>query len=599
MCAKFAERQGSQWSSKIVLAVVLGCLLPTLTVSPFSSADDARIWTHKSGAKQKCVLVSQDESYCYLRRVDNGNQIKMSKRHLSPADQVYLKAAQLADDDLEQWGHVKDLVPLVYTDPERVEDSLIQFHNAYEESPYAGLLASVATCLGENKHKQAYAILRSVVTRIEDQRQSRPGAHALTLASCLNNQAICKLKLHKADSAAALFLRASQEANLPVIGFNGQMLANVTAADGGLHLTRRNHQKLLVEIPRSTYGSMLKDGYYYSTRVEEPTGVQSNLATLRTVAVKNDFTGRSIAASGSGFVIAQGWIATSRDVVSHDQLHTPTIGVLDLSSKTPVKIAADRVLVSTHPKFDVAFLHLPKLAAAPITLQSTAVTDGTELRLFGYSKQAQFKLLDHSGKAKRLTNRNGVFRAGITHQQGMGGSPAIDAHGALVGMAVAGRDGKPVEILDATFLSSLGGTANPPLMIQASQSPSAVQGQVDWKKIQKSVAPSVLPVVVYADPADINRMSPNSPGVMAGGSVNPQTESIVRDGWCIACDGKGIIDCPVKGCNKGLVTIRVPTVVGKRVDGADVITNKPVPDTCPTCSGRGVFRCQHCNEGKI
>lgn len=594
-------RQSNKRSlSKFGMFALLATLMQFLLATPAAAQDAPRVWTHKSGAKQKCILVSQDEDYCYLRRVDNGKQIKMPKRHLAQEDQTFLKTTELADEDDEQWGHVKELIPLIYTDPIKAEASLIEYHNAYDESPYAGLLSAVATCMATNKHKKAHAILTSTITRIKDQREYRPGAHATTLASCLNNQAICKLKLKKSDSAAALFVQAATEANLPVIGFNGQMLANVASGQGGLELTRRNHQKLLVGIPRSPYNNALADGYYYSLRVEEPMASQSSLASLRTVAVKPDFTGRSLAASGSGFVIAPEWVATSRDVVIHDEIQTPTIGVMDSPATKPVKLAADRVLVSANKKYDVAFLHVPKLTAPPIPLQQTAIPDGIEMRLFGYSTKSQLKLVDHAGKVKRGT-RSGVFETAIVHEEGLGGSPAINGSGELVGMALASTGSRPLEFIDATLLASLGGTMNPPLSIQTPQT-SASSGAVDWKKIQASLTPSLLPVIVYADPADINRMGPKGPGGAVAGkpaNYNLQTEKIARDHWCISCDGKGIVDCPIKGCNKGTVTVRKPTVVGRNVDGSEIIANKPFPERCSRCSGRGAFQCRQCNNGRI
>lgn len=74
----------------------------------------------------------------------------------------------------------------------------------------------------------------------------------------------------------------------------------------------------------------------------------------------------------------------------------------------------------------------------------------------------------------------------------------------------------------------------------------------------------------------------------------------IRDGWCIACDGKGFLDCPARGCNQGVLAGRKVRRVGTNGLTGEAILGRVVERSqCTTCNGHGRRTCPHCKRGHL
>lgn len=73
----------------------------------------------------------------------------------------------------------------------------------------------------------------------------------------------------------------------------------------------------------------------------------------------------------------------------------------------------------------------------------------------------------------------------------------------------------------------------------------------------------------------------------------------IKDHWCIACDGKGFLDCPVRGCSKGVVSGRQTIQTGTNpMNGRAIYGQVITKNRCTECGGRGGKECPHCNDGR-
>jgi predicted RNA-binding Zn-ribbon protein involved in translation (DUF1610 family) len=66
----------------------------------------------------------------------------------------------------------------------------------------------------------------------------------------------------------------------------------------------------------------------------------------------------------------------------------------------------------------------------------------------------------------------------------------------------------------------------------------------------------------------------------------------------MACNGDQTLDCPGRGCTRGVVrkTIRVEVARDDRT-GSVIYGKKAVSEKCPVCSGKGTVRCDNCVRG--
>jgi tetratricopeptide (TPR) repeat protein len=67
---------------------------------------------------------------------------------------------------------------------------------------------------------------------------------------------------------------------------------------------------------------------------------------------------------------------------------------------------------------------------------------------------------------------------------------------------------------------------------------------------------------------------------------------------CLACNGLGRVDCPVRGCTRGTVGSTRSDVVGRNTTtGQAIVKVRPIRVPCKKCNGRGAVDCPYCSSG--
>ncbi len=601
---------------------ILLSLTVILAANLSADAQEKRVWHHKNW-KAEAVLVSQDTENCVLRGANN-KELEFPKRFFSKDDQNYLRVQQLIADDREQWALVSEALPNLVSHPDVLANQLIVYHKKYPDSPYAGLIAGIARCVAKNEFKTAGVMFREVQRRIEIQREVRPNVHPLTMASSLNNEAVCRIKELKGGAAAASLLKAAEETRtaIPAVSHNGITLAKVAAGkESMIVLPQLSRTKLFdgLAASQAAYDTTgLPPGYYYSQLMDEPPplvkpksagGASGGTTAARQVAAQVSFNGRSLATMGSGWVVAPQWVVTNRHVAAPDLITSPTIAVLDDPAGSAQKIAADKVLVSTDPALDLALLHVPSLNRQPLPLVTAVPPQATQLMVLGYPQATQFglSLMTHSGVISKRMPGQPVIVTDAKVSDGNSGGPAVDQSGNVIGVAFARHLGgsslmsqiveeKRGLLVDSVAVTKWISSVQPSISLAAPSSQKS-----DWPKLVKQISPSVLPILIYADPADVAKL--NSAKSLqtigqTGGAIDPEKVGMMRDHWCVACEGSGRVKCRNRGCGNGVVSVPKRVVVGSGI-GGPVYGTVREKQRCPVCSGRGAWDCKQCNNGRI
>ena len=76
------------------------------------------------------------------------------------------------------------------------------------------------------------------------------------------------------------------------------------------------------------------------------------------------------------------------------------------------------------------------------------------------------------------------------------------------------------------------------------------------------------------------------------------SSSPIEDRACLACMGKGKVECPVRGCRNGKVSVNQRYRAGVNpITGAAIYANRSVSVRCDGCYGRGELDCPRCSNG--
>ena len=71
-----------------------------------------------------------------------------------------------------------------------------------------------------------------------------------------------------------------------------------------------------------------------------------------------------------------------------------------------------------------------------------------------------------------------------------------------------------------------------------------------------------------------------------------------EDRTCMACNGAQKLDCPGRGCTRGVVRKRIRVEIARDDrTGSVIYDNKTVTEECPVCNGKGTVRCDNCIRG--
>jgi hypothetical protein len=247
---------------------------------------------------------------------------------------------------------------------------------------------------------------------------------------------------------------------------------------------------------------------------------------------------------------------------------------------------------------ELAALRVPGITNVPLEIAERDPDNGTELSIFGYSRGNRMLtdgLQEERGRAIAAAGLRSS-RTVSTSARVVGGNrggPVIDSQGVVIGIAF---DTPPGGFEEQGLFFGAGELRRWFYHhVQTSQL-SDVQLEMPATGRLERVRASTVPVLcwglerkseqqIFSDFADNSR---------SGGGV------YLRDGWCVACDGKGVRDCAVSGCNNGVIAGRGSKSLGiDPVSGKERIVPTVVKERCSACSGRGTRPCLHCKGGRI
>ncbi len=296
-------------------------------------------------------------------------------------------------------------------------------------------------------------------------------------------------------------------------------------------------------------------------------------------------------ASGTGFVVAPGYILTNCHVVEDtDALRVVFDGPEDRQRTATI--------VSLSDKDDLALLRCKTLGAPPLPFATAPPRLALEVHLLGYPTP------DLLGRTLKVT---GGIITGLPPHRGMvfteyrdcllydavihggnSGGPACNKVGQVVAVNKAVIEpetigggyavGIPAERALAFLGQALPGYTNPP---------RPKRQMSDWPDAVEFVRQSTVQVICMAQRERF------VPGVANLGEFKWDP---YEDPWCMACYGQNMLDCPTRGCARGKVrSIRMEKF--NYPDGTFVLSEVPIRAECGTCSGKGHISCKFCKYG--
>tara|TARA_R110002049_G_scaffold2750_2_gene21703 strand:+ start:576077 stop:578032 length:1956 start_codon:yes stop_codon:yes gene_type:complete len=604
-----------------------------------------RQWTSTAGTTVSARLVKSEHESISLILKGEANPRSIPLDKLQPADRRYVAQRLFDAQDRRQFELVKSHLRSVNERPQTVSRLLIQIHNEFPHSPYAGLWAAVTLSAGSNEYGQARVILENTIRRIKRQQELDESRHRMTLCSANNNLAICLIKSRKGDSAATRMTEAIESLDRlpPVIRSNAELLNELTQ-DGGSPITfspsirtRLMRSIALAETPGS--GTKLPDGWHYTLDFDAPS---ESSGALKIDGIDAPIDGLQLLASGSGFVVAPGIVLTARPVIETTDYRGPklvTVITDAASSMRKSELVRDLLVASTQSYAvhgsvgtseafsdttwtnynyvrpqngqlgaEIAALRVPNLSLPPVQVARDDPSKDTQIRILGFARgQAGLDrgLQIESGKILRPRTIAGMFSvAGQTGRcvtletsarvmGGNRGGPVVDDRNQVVGIAydtpVSGSDSRGMIFGSGEFLRWFFDHVQ-------TASPTSPNPESTAEERFNQVSNSTVAVFCWGprQKSSSRLFSEFTDGSRDSGGI------YLKDHWCLACDGKGFIGCPVRGCNKGVVAGRrtvdgpINPITGKRTKVQTVTRGR-----CSTCAGAGGKKCPHCDGGRI
>lgn len=303
-----------------------------------------------------------------------------------------------------------------------------------------------------------------------------------------------------------------------------------------------------------------------------------------------DATGLVALCTGTGFVIGEEYVLTNRHVVQDGLAFQVRFEDEDASTAKFAAVAR----ISDDPQIDLAILLCKGLQADPIPICSERPKLGAELQVLGFPDgDALGSAIKVSrGVVTTLPPIHGRFswaEKSMMHDAatlgGSSGGPVISQAGQILGVHYA-RHPSSDQFKFAVTAENAIAFAQPvvaDLVVNVSPGPPFPP----WENTVERVRKSTTQIIVLAEP---DRFAP----------VDPRFGEIqwdpYDDPWCMACNGRISLDCPVRGCARGGVRAFSTEVVPNTLGGVRVTTT-PIRVKCDTCGGRGRVSCSYCEYG--
>jgi S1-C subfamily serine protease len=267
--------------------------------------------------------------------------------------------------------------------------------------------------------------------------------------------------------------------------------------------------------------------------------------------------GSVVVGGGTGFMIFPDYILTNNHVV--DGGTSFEIQTHDGSKDKTLKAT----LVATSKKPDLALLRCEGLSAQHLAIDPAPLGRGTDIMTLGYPEMF---ILGASLKATRgvisavpSSSVDDMYLYDAVVNHGNSGGPVFDSRGNVVAVTTImvrteGKYGGGIPgAVALEFVKKHVPNYAPPELKTA---------VLDWPAVDKVASPAT--VLVWK-----RSKTPGSNSQLAGADY-------YEDRDCMLCNGGALMECPIKGCNKGVVVVR----------------SQKGP--CPVCKGKGKVLCPAC-----
>jgi tetratricopeptide (TPR) repeat protein len=193
--------------------------------------------------------------------------------------------------------------------------------------------------------------------------------------------------------------------------------------------------------------------------------------------------------------------------------------------------------------------------------------------------------------------RNTIIHDAITNA-GLEGAPLIDSNGTVVGIHIGNRGGgnskysyaEPIEWA-LPFLLAAGPD------IEVVDKPHDPSKMLSPNELEKLISGSVFQLVSMRRAPRLNW----SHRIEELHRLQKQGSwSSYEDNTCMACNGKGTLECPVRLCSRGKIAMKERVEIARNtINGDPIYATKTRYDRCTTCNGHGFVDCPYCDNGVV
>jgi hypothetical protein len=125
-----------------------------------------------------------------------------------------------------------------------------------------------------------------------------------------------------------------------------------------------------------------------------------------------------------------------------------------------------------------------------------------------------------------------------------------------------------------------------------------VSEQLEWPDVDQAVSQSTVLILADKYVIDVGMVGRKPTDEVIPQARERASANAYEDPWCMACNGRGRVDCGIRGCANGSVREFKEEVVNRDpLTGRKIVQRKPVRVPCKTCKGTGKVDCKQCRDG--
>lgn len=555
-----------------------------------------RNWTTSSGFKFTGSVRNLTNDSAVFLNSETGQERQLPLDSFCESDRALLKSAYYIEEDTKQYQAASSVIQNIASNPAANITTLKQLHMQHPDSPYAGVWLGACVSASENKHAEASTILRQVQERIEKQREFTPFRHAMTLASTLNNMAVCMIKAHKFDSAAGLLSRALDEAPTknPVIVRNANGLLSTKIA--GESAVNPNMQDRLTEsllsrdaLEPATRALNAAPEYALDSDRPDTAGTTLPLGSFRPPHNSADLLGNStgIAISGTTIICSASALGL-RPEISGDSSYTNSDPVSDkegdqfsilyinqslgLAQTTDCKILEIdflRDLVALSATRDTATFY-------PVYETAASISDNDDIASFAFdTRDSELTPRSLRSQKAQLDSTEPTI---LFESESARSGPILCKDGQLLGVS-SNREGTNQFAL--TPSSEF-------IQFCSKHIPALSSTKINEPDQFRKSCVQVLRWSVIDE---------ESPKHLSKFGQHANAKFAMPDPWCIPCQGTNWVACG--RCTRGVTTVSKRVIIGRNpITNEDIWGNKTFKTPCGTCGGKGGSTCTFCSNGR-